>query len=57
MQNSPEAVRAEMDYRLERAQSDVRNGTTLEHLHAARANHPSWWRRMRVQHRPTKDAA
>jgi len=57
MQNSPEAVRAEMAYRLERAQSDVRNGTTLEHLHAARANHPSWWRRVRVQHRPTKDAA
>jgi hypothetical protein len=57
MNTSPELVKAEMDYRMERAQGDVRNGTTLEHLRAARASHPSWWRRVRVQHRPTDHAA
>lgn len=54
---SPEIVKAEMDYRMERALGDVRHGTTLEHLRAARASHPSWWRRMRTQHRPTNNAA
>ncbi len=57
MNTSPEVVKAEMDYRLERALGDVRHGTTLEHLRAARASHPSWWRRVRVQHRPTDHAA
>lgn len=53
---TPEIVRAEMDYRLERALG-TRHGTTLEHLRAAREGHPSWWRRMRVQHRSTDRAA
>ena len=57
MYNSPEIVRAEMDYRIERALGDVRRGTTLEHLRAARATHPSWWRRVRVQHRPADHSA
>jgi hypothetical protein len=57
MNSTPEVVKAEMDYRLERAHVDVRHGTTLEHLRAARESHPSWWRRMRVQHRSTDDAA
>ena len=57
MNTSPEIVKAEMDYRMERALGDVRNGTTLEHLRAARASHPSWWRRVRVQHRATDHAA
>ncbi|WP_291413267.1 hypothetical protein [Actinophytocola sp.] len=52
-----EFVRTEMDYRVERALGDVRRGTTLEHLRAARESHPSWWRRVRVQHRTTNDAA
>jgi hypothetical protein len=55
--NYPEIVRAEMDYRVERALGDVRRGTTLEHLRAARATHPSWWRRMRVAHRPADHTA
>lgn len=54
---TPEVVRTEMDYRMERALGDVREGTTLEHLRAARESHPSWWRRVRVQHRPTNHAA
>jgi hypothetical protein len=57
MNTSPEVVKAEMDYRVERALGDVRHGTTFEHLRAARAGHPSWWRRMRVAHRPTDHAA
>jgi len=57
MNTSPEIVKAEMDYRIERALGDVHRGTTLEHLRAARASHPSWWRRLRVQHRPTDNAA
>lgn len=44
---TPEIVRAEMDYRVERALGDVRRGTTLEHLRSVRAGRPSWWRRMR----------
>ena len=52
---TPEAVRAEMDYRAEMAHGD--RGTTLEHLRGARASHPSWWRRVRTQHRATKHAA
>ncbi len=53
MNTSPEIVKAEMDYRVERALGDVRRGTTLEHLRAARESHPSWWRRLRVQHHST----
>jgi hypothetical protein len=57
MNTTPEVVKAEMDYRLERARADARHGTTTEHLRAARASHPSWWRRLRVQHRSTAPAA
>jgi hypothetical protein len=41
-------VRAEMDYRIERALGDTR--TTYEHLRAAQEAHPSWWRRYRANH-------
>jgi hypothetical protein len=41
-----EIVRAEMDYRVERALGDPR--TTLEHRLAAQQAHPSWWRRHRA---------
>lgn len=54
---TPEIMQTEMDYRVERALGDLRHGTTLEHLRAARESHPSWWRRMRVQHRTTDNAA
>jgi hypothetical protein len=57
MNATPEAVKAEMDYRIQRAQGVGRHGTTLEHLRAARAGHPSWWRRLRVQHRSTQHSA
>jgi hypothetical protein len=57
MNSTPEVVKAEMEYRIERALGDVRRGTTLEHLRAARTSHPSWWRRLRVQHRSTDEAA
>ena len=57
MNSTPEVVKAEMEYRLERARGDVHDGTTLEHLRAARASHPSWWRRLRVQHSPADNTA
>ena len=57
MNTTPEVVKAEMDYRVERAQGGAGHGTNLAHLRAARAGHPSWWRRLRVQHRPTRPAA
>jgi hypothetical protein len=57
MNTTPEVVQAEMNYRIERAQSIAGHGTTPEQLRAARASHPSWWRRLRVQHRPTHHAA
>lgn len=56
MNSTPEVVRAEMDYRLERARRDMRNGT-LAHLRAARSSNPTWWRRLRVQHHQPDDAA
>jgi hypothetical protein len=43
---APEILRAEMDYRVERAIGDPR--TTLEHRRAAQRAHPSWWRRHRT---------
>ena len=53
---TPEAVRAEMDYREEQARGgDPR--TTADHLREARAKHPSWWRRVRTQHHQPKQAA
>lgn len=57
MNTTPEVVKAEMDYRIERAQGSALHGTTPEQLRTARANHPSWWRRLRVQHSSTKHAA
>ena len=52
---TPEAVKAEMDYRTEQAHGD--RHTTVEHLRAARESNPSWWRRLRTQHRSTHRAA
>jgi hypothetical protein len=57
MNTTPEVVKAEMEYRIERALGNAHDGTTPEQLRAARASHPSWWRRMRVQHRSTNHAA
>ena len=45
---APEFLRAEIDYRVERALGDPR--TTLEHRRAARQAHASWWRRHRTDH-------
>lgn len=45
---TPEVLRAEMDYRAERARGDSR--TTIEHLRAAQQTHRSWWRRHRANH-------
>jgi hypothetical protein len=49
---APEALRAEMDYRVERALGDPRDGTTLEHLREAKRSHPSWWQRHRASLAP-----
>ena len=49
---APEVVRAEMDYRVERAIGDRR--TTLEQRRAAARAHQSWWRRHR-DHAPHHD--
>jgi hypothetical protein len=46
MNVTPEIVRAEMDYRIERALG----GTELEHVREARRAHHSWFRRLR-EHR------
>ena len=51
---APEVLRAEMDYRVERAVGDP--GTTLEHLRGAQQAHQSWWRRHRANHAGTKSA-
>lgn len=45
---APEVLRAEMNYRVERAIGDSR--TTLEHLRGAQQAHQSWWRRHRGNH-------
>lgn len=45
---APEALRAEMDYRVERALGDPK--TTLEHRRAAGDAHLSWWQRYRAHH-------
>lgn len=47
---TPEVVRVEMAYRVERALGDAHSGTTLAQVRAARRQHPSWWRRLRVHH-------
>jgi len=47
---APDALRAEMDYRVERALGDPRDGTTLAHLRAAKSSHQSWWQRYRAHH-------
>jgi hypothetical protein len=43
---TPEAVRAEMDYRLESA----RRHDVVRSLREARVRQPSWWSRLRTQH-------
>lgn len=45
---APEALRAEMDYRVERALGDRK--TTLAHRRAAQYAHQSWWQRYRANH-------
>lgn len=45
---APEALRAEMDYRVERAVGDPK--TTLAHRRAALHTHQSWWQRHRPNH-------
>jgi hypothetical protein len=52
---APEALRAEMDYRVERALGDPR--TTLAHRRAAEDAHGSWWRRHRTNHAAHHDEA
>jgi hypothetical protein len=46
MEWTPEAVKAQMDYRLE----DARRFATARQVRKARTRHPSWWRRLRSQH-------
>jgi hypothetical protein len=43
MEWTPEAVKAEMDYRLETA----RRHAVVRDLRRSRGRHPSWWRRLR----------
>jgi hypothetical protein len=43
---TPEAVKAEMDYRMESA----RRHDVVRELRAARGRQPSWWSRLRTQH-------
>jgi hypothetical protein len=45
---APETVRAEMDYRIERALGDRR--TTFAHRRAAAHARRSWWQRYRAGH-------
>jgi len=45
---APEALRAEMDYRVERALGDPK--TTLAHRRAAQHTHRSWWHWHRADH-------
>lgn len=42
---APELMRIEMDFRVERAVSGARFAERLAQRRAARAGHPSWWRR------------
>jgi hypothetical protein len=46
MEWTPEAVKAEMDYRIESA----RRLNGVRQLRAARTTQPSWWSRLRTQH-------
>lgn len=45
---TPEALKAEMDYRVERALQEADVEAARRHL---REEHPAWWRRLRTQHR------
>jgi len=42
---APELMRVEQDFRVERAVSGARFAERLAQQRAARAGHPSWWRR------------
>lgn len=46
MEWTPEAVKAQMDYRIETA----RKYHTAKQVLRTRTRHPSWWRRLRTQH-------
>jgi hypothetical protein len=47
---TPEIVRVEMDYRVERVLGDARDRQRQALLRAAREDHPSWWQRLRAHH-------
>lgn len=42
---APELMRIDLDFRMERAVSGARFAERLAQQRAARAGHPSWWRR------------
>lgn len=46
MEWTPEAVKAQMDYRIE----DARRHHVASQLRKARTRHPSWWKRLRSEH-------
>jgi hypothetical protein len=43
---TPEAVKAEVDYRMENA----RQHSAVRALREARSGRPSWWKRLKTQH-------
>lgn len=49
MEWTPEAVKAEMDYKLETA----RRHAVARQARQAKSRQPSWWRRLRTQHPTT----
>jgi len=50
---TPEAVRAEMDYRVERALRSAEINEVLAYAHPVRHGPHAWWRRLRGQHSVT----
>jgi hypothetical protein len=46
MEWTPEAIRAETDYRLETA----RRYAVAREFRKSRSRHPSWWKRLRARH-------
>jgi hypothetical protein len=51
---TPEAVRAEMDYRVERALRDAQANDVRGYPHSVRHGPVTWWRRLRTQHHTTQ---
>lgn len=48
---TPEAVRAEMNYRVERALREAEINEARTYAHPVRHGPHLWWRRLRAQHR------